>query len=81
VMACPGGCIGGGGQPVPTDKEIRKKRAAGLYSIDKDKKIRLAHQSPIVEKLYKDFLGEEKNAHKICHTKYSKKKREVEIKE
>ncbi|MFA7169629.1 MAG: [FeFe] hydrogenase, group A [Candidatus Paceibacterota bacterium] len=81
VMACPGGCIGGGGQPMPTDKEIRKKRAEGLYSIDKEKKIRLAHQSPIVAELYKDFLSDEKNVHRICHTKYFKKKREVEIKE
>jgi len=81
VMACPGGCIGGGGQPVPTDKEIRQKRAAGLYKIDKEKKIRLAHQSDIVKSIYKDFLGDEKNVHKLCHTKYFPKKREVEIKE
>lgn len=81
VMACPGGCIGGGGQPIPTDKEIRKKRAAGLYSIDKGTSVRLAHRSPIVEKVYEEFLGEKENAHKVCHTRYMKKKREVEIKE
>lgn len=81
VMACPGGCIGGGGQPVPVDKEIRKKRAAGLYTIDKEKKIRLAHRSPIVENLYGEYLGEKENAHRICHTRFMKKKREVEIKE
>lgn len=79
VMACPGGCIGGGGQPVPTDKEIRKKRAAGLYAIDKEHKVRLAHQSPIVKKLYEDYLGDKDNAHKVCHTHYFKKKREVKI--
>ncbi|MFA7170879.1 MAG: [FeFe] hydrogenase, group A [Candidatus Paceibacterota bacterium] len=81
VMACPGGCIGGGGQPLPTDREIRKKRAAGLYSIDKEKKVRLAHQSPIVNGLYEEFLSDKENVHKICHTKYFKKKREVEIKD
>ncbi len=81
VMACPGGCIGGGGQPVPTDKDIRKKRAEGLYQIDKNKEIRLAHQSPIVKKMYEEFLNQEENVHKYCHTKYFKKKREVEVKE
>lgn len=81
VMACPGGCIGGGGQPMPTSKEIRKKRAAGLYEIDREHKIRLAHQSPVVEKIYEEFLNEKENVHKVCHTKYFKKKREVEIKE
>jgi NADP-reducing hydrogenase subunit HndD len=81
VMACPGGCIGGGGQPVPTNKEIRQKRAAGLYAIDTDKKIRMAHQSPIVKKIYKDFLYDEENVHKVCHTRFFKKKREVPIRE
>jgi iron only hydrogenase large subunit-like protein len=81
VMACPGGCIGGGGQPIPTDKDIRKRRAAGLYTIDKEKKVRLAHQSPLVRKLYSQFLGKNENAHKVCHTHFLKKKREVEIKD
>lgn len=80
VMACPGGCIGGGGQPVPTDREIRSKRAAGLYDIDKKEKVRLAHHSPVVKKLYEEFLGDEQTVHKVCHTRYLKKKREVEIK-
>lgn len=79
VMACPGGCIGGGGQPVPTDKDIRRKRAEGLYSIDKSKDVRLAHQSPIVKKLYEGYLDDRENAHRVCHTKYFKKSREVEI--
>lgn len=81
VMACPGGCIGGGGQPLPTDKEIRKKRAAGLYAIDKEHKVRLAHQSPLVKKIYDEFLDDREKAHEVCHTKYFKKKREVEVKE
>jgi iron only hydrogenase large subunit-like protein len=81
VMACPGGCIGGGGQPVPTDKEIRQQRAAGLYSIDEKGPVRLAHESPVVKKLYSEYLGDEEKAHQICHTKYFKKKREVKIQE
>jgi iron-only hydrogenase group A len=79
VMACPGGCIGGGGQPIPTDKEIRAKRAAGLYTIDEKKTLRLAHQNPTVKKLYEEFLAQPENAHKICHTHFLKKKREVLI--
>jgi NADP-reducing hydrogenase subunit HndD len=46
VMACPGGCIGGGGQPVPTNSELRKKRAEALYTIDEKKELRFAHEIP-----------------------------------
>ena len=60
VMACPGGCVGGGGQPLPVDENIRKKRAAALYQIDKSKKIRLAHQNPQVQQVYKEFLTDKK---------------------
>lgn len=81
VMACPGGCIGGGGQPVPTNKEVRQKRAAGLYSVDKSAPLRLAHKSPIVEEVYRDFLANHENIHSVCHTKYFGKIREVKIKE
>ena len=79
VMACPGGCIGGGGQPLPSTPEIRKQRAEALYKIDAKKKLRLAHESPIVKKIYKEFLNNEKIIHKLCHTRYSKKTREVKI--
>lgn len=79
VMACFGGCIGGGGQPVPTDGKIRQKRADGLYQIDVQKEIRLAHHNPIVKKVYQDFFTSEEMIHSICHTKYSPKKREVKI--
>ncbi|TFG35355.1 MAG: hypothetical protein E4H47_01640, partial [Parcubacteria group bacterium] len=79
AMACPGGCIGGGGQPLPSTPEIRKQRAEALYQIDAKKKLRLAHESPIVQKIYKEFLNNEKTIHKICHTKYFKKSREVKI--
>ncbi len=65
VMACPGGCIGGGGQPLPTNEEIRQKRAASLYQIDKIKKVRLAHQNPQVQQVYKEFLTDKKLTKKM----------------
>ncbi|KPJ55141.1 hypothetical protein AMJ47_01330 [Parcubacteria bacterium DG_72] len=74
VMACPGGCIGGGGQPIPTSNDIRVKRADSLYSLDKAKKVRKAHENPIVKKVYKDyFSNNEKIAHQVLHTSYNKK--------
>lgn len=76
VMACYGGCIGGGGQPLPTTEEIRKLRAQGLYNIDDVKNTRVADESPIMEKLYKEFLTNEEIRHKICHTHYSQKQKE-----
>ena len=79
VMACPGGCIGGGGQPLPSTPEIRRQRAEALYQIDAKKKLRLAHENPIVKKIYKELLNNKKITHKICHTKYFKKSREVKI--
>lgn len=60
VMACPLGCVGGGGQPLPVDENIRNKRAAALYQIDKSKKVRLAHQNPQVQQVYKEFLTDKK---------------------
>jgi len=77
VMACPGGCIGGGGQPIPTNDKIREQRAKSLYKIDTQKKTRLANENPIIKKAYKDFLTSEETIHEMCHTKYFKKKREV----
>jgi iron-only hydrogenase group A len=76
VMTCPGGCVGGGGQPMPTDKEIRRKRAVALYEVDKKWGVRRAHESPVVEMLYKDFFKSKKNIHKLCHTHYSKKEKD-----
>ena len=72
-MACPGGCIGGGGQPVPVSDEIRKKRAAGLYKLDQGCDIRLSHKNPIVSDIQKNFSYDE--LHHIVHTTYSHKKR------
>ncbi len=76
VMACFGGCIGGGGQPLPVDDKIRQKRAAGLYQIDSRKKVRLAHENPVIKELYRQFFSDKDNIHRICHTKYARKKKE-----
>ncbi len=73
VMACPGGCIGGGGQPYGVDNERRKLRIAGIYQDDRDKQIRHSHENPEVIKLYEEFLGKPlgPRAHELLHTKYT----------
>ncbi len=70
VMACPGGCIGGGGQPMLADEEIRQKRAASLFRIDSRQEMRFAEENPIVKELYQKFLKDKKIVHSICHTKF-----------
>ncbi|MDD4956359.1 MAG: NADH-dependent [FeFe] hydrogenase, group A6 [Candidatus Omnitrophica bacterium] len=73
VMACPGGCVGGGGQPYGATDELRKERAAGLYKGDVDSKIRVSHENPYVKQLYDEFLGKPlgEKAHKLLHTRYT----------
>ena len=78
-MSCTGGCIGGGGQPMPVNNKIRAKRAKALYSIDTKKEIRTAHENPMVKKIYKNYLTNTQITHKICHTKFNKKKRETKL--
>ena len=73
VMACLGGCVGGGGQPYGVTDELRKKRAKGLYQDDNDNKVRCSHENAFVQKLYKEFLGKplgEKSEH-LLHTHYT----------
>ncbi|MEG0842796.1 MAG: NADH-dependent [FeFe] hydrogenase, group A6 [Romboutsia sp.] len=73
VMACPGGCVAGGGQPYHKGEyEIVKKRAAGLYNIDSNKSLRKSHENPEIIDLYKNFLGEPggHDAHNLLHTHY-----------
>jgi len=72
VMACPGGCVGGGGQPIPTTMDIVKHRMNALWKNDEMKIIRLSHQNPSIQKLYDEFLGKPlgENAHKLLHTTY-----------
>ncbi len=55
-MACPGGCLGGGGQPIPTSPEIRAKRAQAIYQLDADYAVRKSHENPMVLQLYREFL-------------------------
>ena len=78
IMACPGGCIGGGGQPIGTTNAIRKKRMAALYEIDKNLPIRKSHENPDIITLYKEFLGEPLSgkAHELLHTHYHKVEKE-----
>ncbi|MDP4187182.1 MAG: NADH-dependent [FeFe] hydrogenase, group A6, partial [Bacteroidota bacterium] len=58
IMACPGGCIGGGGQPIPTNDEIRRKRIEAIYAEDEGMPIRKSHENPEIIQIYKDFLKE-----------------------
>ncbi|MBE6100825.1 MAG: 2Fe-2S iron-sulfur cluster binding domain-containing protein [Selenomonas ruminantium] len=78
IMACPGGCIGGGGQPIGTTNAIRKKRMAALYEIDKNLPLRKSHENPEIITLYKEFLGEPlgEKAHELLHTHYHKVEKE-----
>ena len=82
IMACPGGCIMGGGQPIRTSKErstidIRGKRASALYSIDEKSIIRKSHENPVVKKIYEEYLGEPggHKAHELLHTTYVKREK------
>lgn len=76
VMACPGGCIAGGGQPYTEDYEVIKARLKTLYEIDLGKDIRKAHKNPYIIKLYEDFLGEPLSeiSHKYLHTRFKARK-------
>ncbi|MDD5032426.1 MAG: [FeFe] hydrogenase, group A [Patescibacteria group bacterium] len=73
VMACPGGCIGGGGQPIPTADEIRKKRIDALYKLDKSKNIRKAHENKGVLEALKWLKEQGKLEHEVLHTSYRKR--------
>ncbi|MCI8647332.1 MAG: 4Fe-4S binding protein [Firmicutes bacterium] len=80
IMACPGGCINGGGQPLQLSDvrnwiDIREERAKGLYKEDRNTYIRKSHNNPSVKKLYKEFLGMAggKKSHELLHTHYHKR--------
>ena len=80
IMACPGGCVMGGGQPIHSSKErelidIRSLRANALYTIDEKSVIRKSHENPVLKKIYKEYLGEPggHKAHELLHTSYSKR--------
>jgi iron only hydrogenase large subunit-like protein len=73
VMACPGGCIGGGGQPLPTDEETRRRRIEAMYAEDRGTPIRQSHKNPAIRTVYDEFLGEPcgEKAHHLLHTHYT----------
>ena len=75
VMACSGGCIGGGGQPYGVTDDVRKLRTAGIYKDDKQSVKRKSHENPEITKIYEDFLGKPNGhkAHDLLHTKYDPK--------
>ena len=77
IMACPGGCIHGGGQPivdarVKADVDVKAKRAEALYSEDRNAKMRKSHENPVIIKLYEEFFGEPcgHKSHELLHTHY-----------
>ncbi|MGE5485968.1 MAG: NADH-dependent [FeFe] hydrogenase, group A6 [Ignavibacteriales bacterium] len=73
IMCCPGGCIGGGGQPIPTNTEIREKRIRAIYEADRRMTLRKSHENPAVQELYKQFLGKPlgHKSHELLHTHYT----------
>ena len=77
IMACHGGCIGGGGQPIPTNEEIRKARIRAIYEEDTNMKIRKSHENPEIAAIYEEFLGKPlgEKSHHLLHTKYTKRNR------
>lgn len=75
-MACPGGCLGGGGQPIPTNESIRKKRAEAIYNEDKSLPVRKSHENNHVIELYNEYLTDGPcghKSHKLLHTTYTKR--------
>jgi iron only hydrogenase large subunit-like protein len=82
IMACPGGCVMGGGQPYPSldhpggdvalDSKLALRRAQALYAIDDNKQLRRSHENPDIEHLYAEFIGEPngEKAHELLHTHY-----------
>jgi iron-only hydrogenase group A len=77
IMACPGGCLGGGGQPIPTNPEIRRKRSEAIYREDAGKPIRKSHENQEVKFLYEEFLKEPlgHQSHVLLHTHYTPRNR------
>ena len=77
IMACPGGCLGGGGQPIPTNEKIRKKRAEAIYAEDMGMSIRKSHENPEIKQIYAEFLGKplSHRSHELLHTHYKERSR------
>ena len=82
IMACPGGCVMGGGQPIKSSKirsqlDVRKLRADALYRIDEKSTIRKSHENPVIKKVYKEFLEKPGSyrAEKLLHTTYRQREK------
>jgi len=77
VMACPGGCIGGGGQPRLTTDAVRKARIRAIYKEDEGKQLRKSHENPEIKQIYEEFLGAPlgEKSHHLLHTHYTKRER------
>jgi iron only hydrogenase large subunit-like protein len=75
IMGCPGGCIGGGGQPIPTNMAIRQKRMKAIYSEDEHMVLRKSHLNPDVIAIYKEFLDSPNShkSHELLHTHYTER--------
>ena len=75
IMACPGGCIGGGGQPIPTNIDIRTARMEGTYKADSKMVFRKSHENPEIKTLYEEFLGKPNGhlSHELLHTYYTER--------
>jgi len=85
IMACPGGCVMGGGQQIVDKKtrndiDVRKARAESIYTIDEKSKIRKSHENPAIKKLYEEYLGKpgSHKAHELLHTEYKKREKYVD---
>jgi len=77
IMACPGGCLGGGGQPIKTTNAVREARIEAIYREDKRMKIRKSHENPAIKQIYEEFLGEPlgEKSHHLLHTHYTERSR------
>jgi len=77
IMTCPGGCVGGGGQPISFDLALRDTRGKVLYNEDRALPYRRSHDNPSIKKVYQDYLKEPlgKESHHLLHTKYTKRER------
>ncbi len=81
IMACPGGCIGGGGQPIGTNNAVRDARIQALYEIDRSLPLRKSHENPEIKTIYEEFFGEffgaplSSRAHDLLHTHYHARKK------
>ncbi|MFR4756904.1 MAG: iron hydrogenase small subunit [Evtepia gabavorous] len=75
IMACPGGCAGGGGQPIHDGEDHAAQRGQRLYALDRESPIRFSHENPTIQTLYQEYLGHplSETAHDLLHTDQRKR--------